>query len=68
MLARAQQGLGHGDAVALLLDRLDRRAGGDAAQHGQGERVVGGCIVDLSRLWPRRRRPGSRAGDRGLLG
>ena len=41
VLARAQQGLGHLKAVALLLDRLDGRAGGDAAEDRQLADVVG---------------------------
>ena len=42
VLAGAEDGLGHADAVALLLDRLDGGAGGDAAKDGQFAGVVGG--------------------------
>ncbi len=41
MLARAQQGLGHLQPVARVLDGVDGGAGGDAAKHRQLADVVG---------------------------
>jgi len=41
MLPGAQEGFGHHHPVALVLDGLDRGAGGDAAEHGQLAHVVG---------------------------
>ncbi len=43
MLAGAQQGLGDHHPVLLMLDGVDRRAGGDAAEDRQFADVVGGA-------------------------
>ena len=60
MIALADEGFGSGEAVDLVLDRLDRRAGGDAAEHRQvddarrGHGRIGGRAL-------RRRRGGGAA-------
>jgi hypothetical protein len=41
MLAAADHVGGDDNAALLVLDRLDGRTSGDAAQHGQVERIVG---------------------------
>ncbi len=40
MLAAAEERGGHRNLVAAVLERLDRRAGGDPAENGNGDRIA----------------------------
>ncbi|MNI49218.1 hypothetical protein D3C73_1038180 [compost metagenome] len=50
MLAGAEHGFRHGQAIALVLDGGDGGAGGDLAQEGQVAHVVGGVGDDGTRI------------------
>ena len=72
VLPGAQHGFGHRHAVAFVLDGVDRRAGGDAAQHRQFAHLAGrrggvGHAHAFHHLGPERGAALGRRGGGGLL-